>query len=82
MLHKKFRSQERSDCPFADLPSKQNGQWVLGITPSMMRKIHWVNPVYVCEIKFAEWTRDKKLRAPVFVGLREDKRPSEVIRER
>jgi bifunctional non-homologous end joining protein LigD len=82
MLHKKFRSQERSDCPFADLPSKQNGQWVLGITPSMMRKIHWVTPVYVCEIKFAEWTRDKKLRAPVFVGLREDKRPSEVIRER
>jgi bifunctional non-homologous end joining protein LigD len=82
MLHRKFRTQERSDCPFADLPSKQNGQWVLGITPSMMRKIHWLNPVFVCKIKFAEWTRDKKLRAPVFLGLREDKRPSEVVRER
>jgi bifunctional non-homologous end joining protein LigD len=81
MLHKKFRTQERSDCPFADLPSKQNGQWVQGITPSMMRKIHWLNPVFVCEIKFAEWTRDKKLRAPVFLGLREDKKPSDVIRE-
>jgi bifunctional non-homologous end joining protein LigD len=81
MLHKKFRAQERSDCPFVDLPSKQNGQWVQGITPSMMRKMHWLNPVFVCEIKFAEWTRDKKLRAPVFLGLREDKKPSDVIRE-
>ncbi len=81
MLHKKLRSQERDDCPFVDLPSKQNGQWVLGITPSMMRKMHWVNPVLVCEIKFAEWTRDKKLRAPVFLGLREDKKPAEVVRE-
>ncbi|HEV8618087.1 MAG TPA: non-homologous end-joining DNA ligase [Candidatus Udaeobacter sp.] len=81
MLHKKFRAQERSDCPFVDLPSKQNGEWVQGITPSMMRKMHWLNPVFVCEIKFAEWTRDKKLRAPVFLGLREDKKPSDVIRE-
>jgi len=81
MLHKKFRTQERSDCPFVDLPSKQNGQWVQGITPSMMRKVHWLNPVFVCEIKFAEWTRDGKLRAPVFLGLREDKKPSDVIRE-
>jgi len=81
ILHKKFRAEERSDCPFVDLPSKQNGQWVLGITPSMMRKMHWVNPVFVCEIKFAEWTRDGKLRAPVFLGLREDKKASDVVRD-
>jgi bifunctional non-homologous end joining protein LigD len=80
-LHKKFRAEERADCPFVDLPSKQNGQWVLGITPSMMKKIHWINPKFVAEIKFAEWTRDGKLRAPVFMGLREDKKPGEVIRE-
>ena len=81
VLHKKFRAEERSDCPFVGLPSKQNGQWVLGITPSMMRKMHWVNPVFVCEIKFAEWTRDGKLRAPVFLGLREDKKASDVVRD-
>ncbi len=80
ILHKKFRAEERSDCPFVDLPSKQNGQWMQGITPSIMRKMHWVNPVFVCEIKFAEWTRDQKLRAPVFLGLREDKKASEVVR--
>ena len=81
VLHKKFRAEERSDCPFVDLPSKQNGQWVQGITPSMMRKMHWVKPVFVCEIKFAEWTRDGKLRAPVFLGLREDKKASDVVRD-
>ena len=81
ILYKKFQKEARNDCPFVDLPSRQNGQWVQDITPSMMRKMHWVNPVFVCEVKFAEWTRDKKLRAPVFLGLREDKNPSEVIRE-
>jgi bifunctional non-homologous end joining protein LigD len=81
MLYKKFQKEARDDCPFVDLPSKQNGQWVQDITPSMMRKMHWINPVFVCEIKFAEWTRDKKLRAPVFLGLREDKMPGEVVRE-
>ncbi|MEP6699200.1 MAG: non-homologous end-joining DNA ligase, partial [Verrucomicrobiota bacterium] len=80
-LHKKFMKEARDDCPFADLPSKQGGQWVQGITPSMMRKMHWVNPIFVAQIKFAEWTRDGKLRQPVFLGLREDKKPTEVGRE-
>ena len=80
-LHAKLRAAERETCPFVDLPLKQDGQWTQGITPSMMRKMHWVNPVFVCEIKFAEWTRDGKLRAPVFLGLREDKKPSDVVRE-
>ena len=89
-LYKKFRAEERESCPFADLPSKVtaatpsgggHGGWVQGITPSMMKKMHWVNPKYVAQIKFAEWTRDAKLRQPVFLGLREDKKPEEVIRE-
>ncbi|HEX3817491.1 MAG TPA: non-homologous end-joining DNA ligase, partial [Chthoniobacterales bacterium] len=80
-LHKKFQAEKRQNCPFADLPSKQGGQWVQGITPAMMRKCHWVNPVFVAQIKFAEWTRDVKLRQPVFLGLREDKAAKEVQRE-
>src|SRR5262249_50309579 len=80
-LNKKIRPQESGDCPVFEFASKQNGQWVLGITPSMMKKIHWINPKFVAEIKFAEWTRDGKLRAPVFLGLRDDKRRGEVIRE-
>jgi hypothetical protein len=80
-LHRRFEKEKRADCPFADLPSKQNGVWVQGITPGMMRKCHWVNPVFVAQVKFAEWTRDAKLRQPVFLGLREDKDPREVRRE-
>jgi bifunctional non-homologous end joining protein LigD len=81
LLHKKFQTQARDNCPFADLPMKHGGEWVQGITPGMMQKISWVNPVIVCQVKFAEWTRDAKLRAPVFIGLREDKSPGDVKRE-
>ena len=80
-LYQKLRAEKRDDCPFADLPSKQGGQWVQGITPAEMRKCTWVNPKFVCEVKFAEWTRDLKLRQPVFLGLREDKDAREVVRE-
>ncbi len=80
-LHKKFEEEAREDCPFADLPSKEGGKWVLGITPAMMRKCHWVNPVFVAQVKFAEWTRDAKLRQPVFLGSREDKDAKDVERE-
>jgi bifunctional non-homologous end joining protein LigD len=47
----------------------------------MMRRCEWIDPVFVCQVKFAEWTRDGKLRQPVFLGLREDKKPTEVVRE-
>ena len=80
-LHKQLQAEERDGCPFVDLPSKHGGQWVQGITPAMMRKMHWVNPVFVCQVKFAEWTRDAKLRQPVFLGMREDKAAKDVKRE-
>ncbi|MBV9574768.1 MAG: non-homologous end-joining DNA ligase [Acidobacteriales bacterium] len=46
------------------------------------RHVHWVKPRLVAEIKFSEWTHETsiggiKLRAPVFMGLREDKSPNE-----
>ncbi|MEO7167548.1 MAG: non-homologous end-joining DNA ligase [Spartobacteria bacterium] len=81
LLHQKFKAKARDDCPFADLPSKSGGQWSQGITPGMMRQISWVDPVFICQVKFAEWTRDAKLRAPVFLGLRDDKAPADVKRE-
>jgi ATP-dependent DNA ligase len=43
---------------------------------------HWIKPQMVCQIKFSEWTRDEKLRQPVFLGLREDKNAIEVVREK
>lgn len=35
--------------------------------------VTWVEPIYVCEVKFSEWTSDGKLRHPIFLRLREDK---------
>jgi DNA ligase D-like protein (predicted ligase) len=46
------------------------------------RGTHWTRPQLVAQIGFAEWTNDGRLRQPRFLGLRDDKRPSEVIRER
>ena len=51
-----------------------------------LRKVHFVRPALVAEIKFTEWTHETseggmKLRAPVFMGLREDKTPGECLLE-
>jgi bifunctional non-homologous end joining protein LigD len=43
---------------------------------------HWVEPRLVAEIGFGEWTQNDLLRQPRFEGLREDKKPEEVRRER
>jgi bifunctional non-homologous end joining protein LigD len=45
------------------------------------RNARWVKPQLVGQFAFSEWTRDGKLRHPRFLGLREDKRPAEVVRE-
>lgn len=41
----------------------------------------WVKPKLVGEVKFTEWTTKGEMRHPTFVGIREDKRPEEVVRE-
>ena len=46
------------------------------------RGAHWVEPKLVAEVKFTEWSDAGSLRHPSFVGLREDKKASEVIREK
>jgi bifunctional non-homologous end joining protein LigD len=45
------------------------------------RRSHWVKPKLVGEVAFTEWTREGILRHPTFQGLREDKKPEEVVRE-
>lgn len=44
--------------------------------------IHWVEPKLVAEVKFTSWTRDGRLRHPSFAGIREDKDPAEIVREK
>jgi len=57
----------------------------LTVVPKMpkVRKsdVVWVQPRLVAEVKFAEWTHDGHLRAPVYLGLRDDKAASDVRAE-
>lgn len=41
----------------------------------------WIRPKLVGEVKFAEWTHKGEMRQPVFLGLRTDKKATEVVRE-
>jgi bifunctional non-homologous end joining protein LigD len=67
-LHAKLAPLERKRSALAD--------------PPRMRGAHWVAPRLVAEVSFTEWTRDGRVRHPVFLGLREDKRAGEVRIER
>ncbi len=46
------------------------------------RGAHWTRPKLVAQIGFAEWTNDGRLRQPRFLGIRDDKSPAEIVRER
>ncbi|MEJ7600796.1 MAG: non-homologous end-joining DNA ligase [Kofleriaceae bacterium] len=71
-LREMFDPIERQAAPFDPVPARA---WT---GPNR----HWVEPRLVCEVKFGEWTDDGRLRHPSFQGLRLDKSPSEVVRER
>ena len=69
-LHEKLVKLEQPSPPFAadeELPKKG---------------AHWVKPKLVAQVGFAEWTPTGKLRHPRFLGLRTDKSPKDVMRER
>jgi bifunctional non-homologous end joining protein LigD len=79
-LYAKLEKYRTSHCPFDNVPSRRDrsGQ---GITPAEMRRCVWLKPKFVCQVKFQEWTRDGNLRQPVFLGLRDDKEPEQIVRE-
>ena len=81
-LHAKFEKIATAGCPFANLPEKKGSRYSPQMTVSEMKRCHWLKPKLVCQVKFSEWTRDGKLRQPVFLGLREDKDAEEVVREK
>jgi bifunctional non-homologous end joining protein LigD len=67
-LHARLDPLIVKQCPFAERPQPATG-------------ITWVKPELVCQVKFAAWTPDRRLRAPVFLGLRHDKPADGVVRE-
>lgn len=54
---------------------------VLSDVPREIGEVTWVKPELVCTVKFTSWTKDNRLRAPVFLGMRTEAAPEEVVRE-
>jgi bifunctional non-homologous end joining protein LigD len=47
------------------------------VKPKTNEPVQWLKPKLVAEVKFSEWTADLRMRQPIFLGLREDKKPQE-----
>jgi bifunctional non-homologous end joining protein LigD len=64
-LHRGFQPLVRKTPPFVD--------------PPRIKDATWLAPKLVAQVAFHEWTDEAKLRQPVFLGLRDDKKPGEVV---
>jgi bifunctional non-homologous end joining protein LigD len=67
-LTERLTDLEQDECPFHGPPPAR-------------KAVHWVKPEIVVQIAFGEWTRDGRLRHPRFLGIRDDKRAQQVVRE-
>jgi bifunctional non-homologous end joining protein LigD len=67
-VSKLLNARETSTSPFASrVPTNE--------------RAHWVRPELIAEVRFTEWTDEKYLRHPVYLGLRDDKKAAEVVKE-
>jgi bifunctional non-homologous end joining protein LigD len=65
-LLEKLQPLQRVACPFAPVPRE-------------VKDATWVAPKLVAQVAYQEWTADARLRQPVYLGLRDDKRAAEVV---
>ncbi len=72
-LHEKFQAHRVETPPLPDSEQEK-------IEKSDTK--HWLEPHLVCQAGFTEWTDTGKLRHPRYLGLRRDKKPKDVVRER
>jgi bifunctional non-homologous end joining protein LigD len=68
-LAARLRKLRRPEAPFADANAIRE------------RGVSWVEPQLVAQVGFTEWTGHGRLRHPRFLGLRDDKAASEVVRK-
>src|SRR6516165_4221240 len=59
-IHARLTPLITAKCPFAERPKPDRG-------------MTWVKPELVCQVKYANWTQEDRLRAPVFIAMRNDK---------
>jgi ATP-dependent DNA ligase len=61
--------------------SAGGGRWGAGLTATKMKDCRWLKPKLVGQFEFVEWIPDDHLRHSRFMGLRDDKKPEDVVRE-
>jgi bifunctional non-homologous end joining protein LigD len=71
-LFRKLKSMEIANSPFETIPAEERGA----------RKPIWVEPKTVVEVEIRGWTHGDRVRQASFQGIREDKSPKEIVRER
>ena len=67
LLYSRLKPLVTDKCPFAERPKPDRG-------------MTWVRPELIAQVKYANWTQDSRLRAPVYLGLRNDLDAREVTR--
>ncbi len=65
-----FEKHPLTECPFDPKPPRD-----------VVKTSRWTQPLRVAQVAFAEWTTDRLLRHPVFLGWRDDKDPADVTSE-
>lgn len=69
-LLRRLQARRRETPPFAAAPAE------------LKKGVSWAEPDLVAQVEFTEWTGEGRLRQPVFLGLRDDREPRHVVRER
>lgn len=69
-LHERMQQLERDSLPL-----------IKPVTAAQARNVHWIDPGMVCEVEFAEWTREGVIRQGAFIAMRSDKPARQVVRE-
>jgi bifunctional non-homologous end joining protein LigD len=64
-MYRLLKPLERKTSPFDETPKKNE-------------QAHWATPQVVVEVKYSEWTADRRLRQPIFLGIRDDKNAKDV----
>lgn len=69
-IHQRLQKLERDNLPLKEKVSSAEA-----------RDVQWVKPELVCEVEFAEWTKEGRLRQAAFIALRSDKPARQIVRE-
>jgi bifunctional non-homologous end joining protein LigD len=78
----RFQKLHTAGCPFANLPEKKGARRGEALTAEKMKECRWLKPKLACQVAFLEWTDAGNLRHASFVGMRDDKRATAIVREK